>query len=89
MQTVILANDHSEPLEILTCSGLTNEFYAAVSKQSLVEPHGGNVTINVYYFPLNIGPQKSAITIQTNRGDFSYDVKYSICRKIEILPSIL
>lgn len=75
MQTVILINDHSEPLEIDSFTGLTNEFYAAMSRETILAPHGGNTTVNVYYLPLNIGPQKSVITIKTNRGDFTYDVK--------------
>ena len=75
MQTVILINDHSEPLEIDSFSGLTHEFYAGVSRQTVLAPHGGNTTVNFYYLPLNIGLQKSVITIKTNHGDFSYDVK--------------
>ena len=78
MQTVILINDHSEPLEIHSFKGLTNEFYASALQDLVLAPFGGNTTINVYYLPTTIGLKKSPVTIKTNRGEFSYNVNHEI-----------
>jgi hypothetical protein len=74
MQTVLIINDDSEPLEIYSLTGTTNEFYSSSLKPTILVPHGGNLTINIYYLPRTIGRTNSIFIIKTDRGDFSYEV---------------
>jgi hypothetical protein len=74
MQTVTIINEDLEPLELYSLIGTTNEFYSSFFKQNLLLPHGGNISINVYYLPRTIGITKSIFIIKTNRGNISYNV---------------
>lgn len=75
MQTVIIINEDSEPLELYSLIGTTNEFYSSIFKQNILLPNGGNTTINIYYLPRTIGYRQTTFQLKTNRGDFSYEVK--------------
>ena len=75
MQTIIIINDDSEPLELYSLSGTTIEFYSSFFKQNILSPYGGNTSINVYFLPRTIGIIKITFTIKTNRGNFYYYVK--------------
>ncbi len=74
MQTVMIINDDSEPLELHSLSGTTIQFYSSFFTQKILEANGGNTTINVYYLPRTIGLIKSTFTIRTNRGTLHYYV---------------
>lgn len=74
MQTVMIINDDSEPLELHSLSGTTVQFYSSFFTQKTLSANGGNTTINVYYLPRTVGPIKSTITIKTNRGTLQYYV---------------
>ena len=74
MQTVMIINDDSEPLELQSLSGTTVQFYSSFFTQKILSANGGNTTINVYYLPRTIGLTKSTFTIRTNRGTLHYSV---------------
>ena len=76
MQTVLIINDDSEPLELHSLSGTTVQFYSSFFTQKTLAANGGNTTINVYYLPRTIGVIKSTIMIKTNRGTLNYHVKF-------------
>jgi hypothetical protein len=78
MQTVIIINEDSEPLELYSLTGTTNEFYSSVFKENILLPYGGNISINIYYLPRTIGLIESIFTLKTNRGEFAYDVNIKI-----------
>lgn len=78
MQTVVIINDDSEPLELQSLSGTTVQFYSSFFTQKTLSAHGGNTTINVYYLPRTVGSIKSTITIKTNRGTLNYYVNILI-----------
>ncbi|UJR33639.1 hypothetical protein I4U23_021073 [Adineta vaga] len=74
MQTVVIINDDSQPLELQSLSGTTVQFYSSYFTQKVLSSNGGNTTINVYYLPRTIGLTKSTFTIKTNRGTLHYYV---------------
>ncbi len=74
MQSVMIFNDDSEPLEVHSLSGTTVQFYSSFFTQKTLSPNGGNTTINVYYLPRTVGLIKSTFTIKTNRGTLHYYV---------------
>jgi hypothetical protein len=74
MQSVMIFNDDSEPLELHSLSGTTVQFYSSFFTQKTLSPNGGNTTINVYYLPRTVGLIKSTFTIKTNRGTLHYYV---------------
>jgi hypothetical protein len=78
MQTVIIINEDSEPLELYSLIGTTNEFYSSVFKQNILPSYGGNTSINIYYLPRTIGLIETIFTLKTSRGDFAYDVNKRI-----------
>ena len=75
VQTVMIINDHSEPLELYSLSGTTVQFYSSFFTQKLLPAHGGNTTLRVYFLPRTLGITKSTFTIQTSHGTFQYYVK--------------
>ena len=79
MQTIVIINDDSEPLELYSLSGTTTQFYSSFFKENALSPYGGNTSINVYYLPRTIGNTKSIFTIKTNRGNIYYDVNKHMC----------
>ena len=76
MQTVVIINEDSEPLELQSLSGTTVQFYSSFFTQKTLSANGGNTTINVYYLPRTVGSIKSTITIKTNRGTLNYHVTW-------------
>jgi hypothetical protein len=74
MQTVMIINDDTEPLELHSLSGTTVQFYSSFFTQKTLSSNGGNTTINVYYLPRTLGLTKSTFTIRTNRGILYYYV---------------
>lgn len=52
----------------------TNEFYALFFKETVLEPYGGNTSINIYYLPRSMGIKQTMFIIDTNRGKFYYNV---------------
>jgi hypothetical protein len=89
MQTVMIINDDSEPLELHSLSGTTVQFYSSFFTQKTLSANGGNTTINVYYLPRTVGSIKSTITIKTNRGTLHYYVNgIGILNPFHIRPLI-
>jgi hypothetical protein len=78
MQTVIIINEDSEPLELYSLIGTTNEFYSSIFKENVLAPYGGNTSINIFYLPRTIGLKTSIFTLKTNRGNISYEVNKRI-----------
>ena len=74
VQTVMIINDHFEPLELYSLSGTTVQFYSSFFTQKLLPAHGGNTTLRVYFLPRTLGITKSTFTIQTSHGTFQYYV---------------
>ncbi|CAF0749813.1 unnamed protein product [Adineta ricciae] len=74
MQTVIIINDDSQPVELQSLSGATVQFYSSFFTQKTLSANGGNTSINVYYLPRTLGLTKSIFTIKTNRGTVHYYV---------------
>ncbi|CAF4170376.1 unnamed protein product [Rotaria sp. Silwood2] len=74
MQTVMIINDDSEPLELYSLAGTTDQFYSSFFKQNVLPPYGGKTSMNVYYLPRTIGFTNSIFIIKTNRGNFYYNV---------------
>lgn len=82
MQTVVIINEDSEPLELQSLSGTTVQFYSSFFTQKTLSANGGNTTINVYYLPRTVGSIKSTITIKTNRGTLNYHVNKTFMSSI-------
>ncbi|CAF1157024.1 unnamed protein product [Adineta ricciae] len=74
MQTVMIINDNSEPLELKSISGNTTHFYSSFFKQTILPAHGGNTSINIYCLPRMIDNIQSVFTIETNRGELLFHV---------------
>ncbi|CAF1175327.1 unnamed protein product [Rotaria sp. Silwood1] len=74
MQTVIIINDDTEPLELYSLTATTNQFYSSFFKQIILSSYGDKTSINIYYLPRTIGIINSIFTIKTNRGNFYYNV---------------
>lgn len=74
MRTVMIINDHSEPLELYSLFGATNEFFSSSLKKNILQPYGGNTSIIIYYLPKTVGIKNSIFTITTNRGNLLYYV---------------
>ncbi len=74
MRTVMIINDDSEPLELYSLSGTTDQFYSSSFKETILPPYGGRISINVYYLPRRLGITENLFTIKTDRGNFYYNV---------------
>ncbi|CAF4461293.1 unnamed protein product [Rotaria socialis] len=74
IQTVMIINDDSEPLELQSLSGTTVQFYSSFFTQKILPPKGGNTSISVYYLPRTLGSTKSTFTIKTNLRTVHYYV---------------
>lgn len=74
LQTVMIINDNSEPLELKSISGNTSHFYSSFFKQTTLPAHGGNTSINIYCLPRTIDDIQSTFTIATDRGELFYHV---------------
>ena len=80
MQTVLIINDDSEPLEIYSLTGMTNQFYSSSLKQTILSPHGGNITINIYYLPTNNCSNKYHLRNKNRSWGFFLRCNYSFFR---------